>query len=172
MFDFREEHIKHTGYVRITDGLCSYLASFGPWVEIGAGTGALSRGIIQQGGRSLATDLHDWGMFDFGYWSRKHTIHADARRVARLVSRCPTLGLLSAWPSYSEPWCFEAVRLLRPGQRFAYIGEGRGGCTGDDQLHDLLSSDFDVIGERDVEQFYGIHDSLVVYRRRLEKKDD
>lgn len=161
----REAHRSTIGYVRVTKPLCEYLASFGPWVEINAGTGALAQGIREAGGRCVATDLHDWGYFDRGQWSTSGTIKADAVRVARLVARRPSLGLLSSWPNYNEPYCFRAVRQLALGQRFAYIGEGDGGCTGDDDLHNLLASDFEQIGEMDINPFWGMHDWLTVYRR-------
>lgn len=149
------------------------LAPMGPWVEIGSGSGALAREIRSLGGRCVATDSHEWVWFRDdeqgpALWSKAHSIEAEAERVGRLVGRHPSLGLISAWPSYAEDWCFRAVRHLSVGQLFAYVGEGYGGCTGDDQLHDLLVRDFELMERVDIRQAPYVHDALYIYRRTAE----
>jgi len=53
------------------------------------------------------------------------------------------------------------------GQTVIFVGEGWGGCTGDDLFHDHLSSDFEKVEDYyDLPQWEGIHDYLAVYKRR------
>lgn len=54
------------------------------------------------------------------------------------------------------------------GGTVAYVGEGWGGCTGDDLFHGLLSEFFeeDYDMSCSVPQWSGIHDSLEVWRRK------
>ena len=108
----RDRLIKTTGFVRIDDDLCEFLASHGPWVEIGAGTGALAAGITRAGGLCVATDNFSWGEFAVGNWpvpldddtlcSSTGVIRLEASEATRrlvLSSRDRARGLLSAWPS-------------------------------------------------------------------------
>ena len=167
---WRDRMLGYHDYVTVAQ----VLAPLGVWVEIGAGSGALTAEIRRLGGRCVGTDLHEWFLFDPApskyvsmgtRWDKSNTIRAEAERVGRLVGRYPSIGLISAWPSYDEDWCYRAVRHLSVGQLFAYVGEGAGGCTGDDQLHDLLDKQFEVVAEVDLDQAQGIHDYLAVYRR-------
>ena len=161
----RQRHIEEHGFVRITAELTRFLAQYGPWVEIGAGTGKLSAGIRLAGGRSLATDNFTGSFFRQGDWMPAEVFYADAERVARLVARSPTLNLLCSWP-YESDWCFRAVRHLRVDQLFGYIGEGPGGQTGDVQLHELLEQDFVAIDDMPVVKMLAtIHDHVTIYRR-------
>jgi hypothetical protein len=52
----RDQMAKTTGFVRPDDRLLRFLAAHGPYTEIGAGTGYLTRGINAIGGVSVATD--------------------------------------------------------------------------------------------------------------------
>lgn len=161
----REKHIKGIGYVRPTVELCQFLAKQCPWIEIGAGTGALAAGIHRAGGACIATDDFSWQK----HWSKTTDVmQATALEAAGWLSREDRkyFGLLCSWPSYSDSWCFQAVSLLKPGQLFGYIGEGSGGCTGDEQLHNLLESDFEVVADHPTERFYGIYDHCWIYRRK------
>lgn len=167
---WRDSRLSYHDYVTVAQ----VLAPLGSWVEIGAGSGALTDEIRRLGGRCVGTDLHEWFLFDPApneyttmkkKWDPSKTIRAEAERVGRLVGRHPSIGLISAWPSYNEDWCYRAVRHLSVGQLFAYVGEGAGGCTGDDLLHDLLLRQFDVVVEIDIDQAHGVHDYLAVYRR-------
>jgi hypothetical protein len=89
----------------------------------------------------------------------------NAVEAVRLAMTKEGQNILCSWPSYDENWCYLAVRQILKGRLFVYIGEGRGGCTGDDALHDLLSSDFEEIARHPVYRFTGLHDCCAVYRR-------
>lgn len=167
----RERHIRDIGFVKPTPALCSWIGAWGPWVEIGAGTGALARGINEHGGRCVATDTFAWHDEAQGkrsidlQWGREGVIRADAARVGRLLARHPSVGLLTSWPEYDAPWAYEAASQLQEGQLLCYIGEGAGGCTADDQFHDLLERDFVLADTFDVEPWQGLHDWCYVYHR-------
>lgn len=164
-WEVRQRHLEQHGFVRITAELTTFLARYGPWVEIGAGTGKLSAGIRLAGGRSLATDTFASSFFHQGDWMPTAVRYADAERAARLVARSRTLNLLCSWP-YESDWCFRAVRHLRVDQLFGYIGEGPGGQTGDVQLHELLEQDFVAIDDMPVVKMVdAIHDHVTIFRR-------
>jgi hypothetical protein len=169
-YRMRDRHIEEIGFVAPDPALCRFLAAHGPWIEIGAGTGALAEGIRAQGGGCVATDNFAWAAFESGKWKKANVIQMDAVDAARSIAAADKIGtgLLSSWPEYDADWCYRAVTLLLPGQKFGYIGEGDGGCTGDDQLHALLASDFDEIDQHHVLRLVdGIHDHCIIYRRTV-----
>lgn len=73
--------------------------------------------------------------------------------------------LLLSWPPYDNPI---GVRTLAAylGDRVIYIGEGEGGCCGDDDLFDLLASQWRQVAEHRPVQWWGMHDYITVYERR------
>lgn len=163
----RIDHIEKIGFVKLIPKLGHWIASWGPWVEVAAGSDRLARLIREQGGRCVATDNFSWHKEKHVAWGRENVIRGDAVRVARLVSRYPRIGLLMSWPEYNEEWAYAAARLLQPGQRLCYIGEGAVGCTADNAFHELLESDFELLGTMSVDPWPSIHDCCFVYRRRV-----
>lgn len=131
----------------------------------------MAEAIRTAGGRIVATDNHSWQLFNEGRpWNElaKRTIRADAERAARLVSRHLSLGLLCSWPTHSDDWCYRAVRHLRVGQKFAYIGERFGTSSGDAQLKALIEDRFEEVETFDLTAGWnGIYDRLTIYQRTV-----
>ena len=92
-----------------------------------------------------------------------------------MAAEHPNRTLLLCWPSYDEPWAAEAVDCYQ-GDTVVYVGEGVGGCTGDDRLHELFgegldddastSALFHRVDDVAVPQWGGLYDRLTVYRRQ------
>jgi len=153
-----------------------------PIVEMGAGTGywaALLRA------RGVSVDAFDISPPSSGgrnnhyhpcvsTWSR--VLHGSVEKLSlprlALGSRgvrnfrgADRRALMLCWPPYSDSMASDALKAFR-GDRVVYIGEGGGGCTGDDAFHELLERNW--LYERDVNipQWDGIHDYLMIYRRK------
>jgi hypothetical protein len=88
---------------------------------------------------------------------------ADAATGVDLAPAGSTL--LLSWPPYDSDAGYRALRAYR-GDAVVYIGEGYGGCCGDDAMFDLFTSDFEQVAEHRPVQFYGLHDWVTVYRRK------
>lgn len=86
---------------------------------------------------------------------------ADAAVAAALA--VPGQSLFLSWPPMDD----SGARALRayPGNRVIYIGEGNGGCTGDDQLFTLLDEWWQMSEVHKLPQWSGIHDYIAVYDR-------
>lgn len=71
--------------------------------------------------------------------------------------------LLLSWP----PMDAFGTDILRAyeGGRVIYIGESEGGCTGDDDLHELLRKEWVEVADRVPVQWNGLHDVVWVYDR-------
>ena len=68
--------------------------------------------------------------------------------------------LLMIWPSYSEPWAYEATRLFHElgGTKVIHVGEGWGGCTADDGFFQYIDHHKSDIDHVDIPTWYGIRD--------------
>lgn len=130
-----------------------------------AGTGYWSKLLVNLGIDVCSYDNKSWP---------SHTPHdhvgvldGDAPSVVR---RFPNHTLFLAWPPYSSPVGFYTVRNYRRNlvgqQRIIYIGEGNGGCTGDDEMHEELDEYWDEIACHQPVQWWGMHDLVHVYDRR------
>lgn len=75
-------------------------------------------------------------------------------------------NLLLIWPPYQQPMAFNCAKLLSVGKILCYVGEGYGGCTADDAFHEYLESNFEEINHNlKIDQFYGIHDRIFLYKK-------
>lgn len=72
--------------------------------------------------------------------------------------------LLLCWSPYGEPFAFECLQAFQ-GTQLVYVGEGPGGCTGDDRFHEELSQAWTCEGNLVIPQWFGIHDSVFLYDR-------
>ena len=109
----RELHIREIGYVRVDERVSAFLAKHGPWLEIGAGTGALAHGIKLAGGRIVATDDFSWKVHRerpaTGSVNGRRSITCRARGLLlasqrRPASVCSCHGpIWTAWRSTPQP---------------------------------------------------------------------
>lgn len=129
-----------------------------------AGTGYWA-GLLRQTGVDVAAyDLNPPGTTDNSF-HREGATFVDVYQgaAADTVTLHPDATLLLSWPPYG----FDATPILRAfaGDRIIYIGEGYGGCCGDDDLFELLGKEWAETAEHDPIQWWGIHDTVTVYDR-------
>lgn len=72
--------------------------------------------------------------------------------------------LFLSWPPMSN----DGARALKvyEGSRVIYIGEGAGGCTGDDDFHDMLETYWNEVSYHRPVQWWGLNDYITVYDRK------
>lgn len=147
-------------------------------VEIGAGGGYWTRLLRDRGVDVIAYDPQpvDSKWHDGRLWSE--VLQGDHTAIIGHADRT----LFLCWPSYDEAWTHEVVELY-DGDIIVYIGEGSGGCTGDDRMHALLgeqaycwhddepcacawpAAKFHEVETVSIPQWWGLHDVLAVYKR-------
>jgi hypothetical protein len=102
-------------------------------------------------------------------WHKNAVQHAPVDAVnhgAEVVGLHPDRTLLLSWPPYNEPAGTDVLAAYR-GSRVIFIGEREGGCTGDDDLHDLLGDgEWVERAQRRPVQWWGMHDVITVYDRK------
>lgn len=171
-----------------TDEVIAEIAAMSPVVEMGAGTGYWSRLLREAGADVVAYDVRP--VFGNGWCSGAHfpVARGTPLSLRQKDDHCRPLyrdhTLLVCWPPMSS--LLSQALTEFPGNRCVVVGEGPGGCTGDDIGHQMLgretySCDWDEDGERievpvapaqwrsvaeyDIPQWSGMHDYVEVFER-------
>ena len=134
------------------------LVGLGPLVEIGAGSGYWASLVRQAGGDIVALDIEPWA-----------TTHTEVEEGGpEYAGAYHDRTLFLCWPPYDMPMAYDALYGYTEagGRRVVYVGESRGGCTGDDAFHEMLALRYEWSDGVSLPQWYGLHDTLTVWERR------
>lgn len=149
----------------------------GTVLEVGAGTGLLAKYLDAVGVHIAATDDFSWYEGEKVGSEWKSYFPVEKLDFKEAIQKYRADYLLLCWPMYENPLAREAAELfteLNPSGLIIYIGEGIGGCTGDDDFHNGIQK-VDELEEvnRVYPQFMGLHDyvSLVKWVG-IEKGDE
>jgi hypothetical protein len=131
-----------------------------------AGTGYWGYLLAQLGVEVSSYDLNPPRDGD-NHWHKEGGHWADVEQMdgVESVRKHPDRVLFLAWPPYSSSVGEEIVRAYE-GLKVIFIGEGSGGCTGDEELYELLDSEWREVANHTPVQWYGLHDVIRVYERR------
>ena len=80
--------------------------------------------------------------------------------------------VMFSWIPYDEDIANRVLEEMSLGQKLIVIGEGYGGCTGSDCFNDILNRQFTLVGEANIPQFEGIHDSISFYTKNNNDSKD
>jgi len=140
----------------------SLIASHGPVLEGGAGTGFWAALLSNCGCDILACDFPAGQQYGQPIGRYHPIVPITAEEAVQLHS---DRNLLLVWPSYGEEWATDAVRNLLPGRFLSLVSENRGMAVAANSLFDLIERDFEPITEIEIPQWPGIHDFLSVHRK-------
>lgn len=138
-----------------SEGALARIAERGPIVEVGAGRGYWAALLRLRGVDVVATDAH---------WYPPTWTDVAIMDAAEAAAAHPDRALLLIWPPYNQDTAHRALCAYR-GSTVIYIGEGYGGCTGDDAFHEALEREWRAVDGCSVPQWSGLHDHLTVYAR-------
>lgn len=82
--------------------------------------------------------------------------------------------LFLCWPPYESDMAYQSL-MSYPGSRLIYIGEGDGGCTGDDAFHAEFyehTGNWEQVATFALPHWDGMHDIVYVYDRKEGKKNN
>lgn len=162
----REQARRRFAYAIPTNAVLAALVPYGPFVEIGAGTGYWASLLLARGVEVLAYDHAIKGDHsEHTYCDVDNPFVLVQKGTSANAADHPDHTLLLVWPPYADPMATEALAHYT-GSTLVYAGEGSGGCTGDDTFHDALAADWEQIEEHAIPQWWGLHDWLWVYRRK------
>ena len=158
-----------------TESVMRRLAELSPICDLGCGTGYWARLLTDVGATVLAVDLHP-PLEGNNHWHR-HEAGLTRQRIALrhftdVVKGDATTfdvpadhALMLCWPPYDDDMAARALTRYQ-GDRVIYVGEGAGGCTGNDAFHAALAEQWDPIAHYEIPQWDGIHDGVHVYARK------
>lgn len=141
------------------DEALTRLASRGPLLEVGAGSGYWAWELRNRGVDVVATDPHPGrtrgGVYYFSkLWTEVERLPAD-----EAVRKYPGRTLFLCWPSLGEDWAEKALLEYR-GAVLCYAGEWGGGCCAADGFFELLDAGWATLETVEIPQWYGVHDAL------------
>ncbi len=110
--------------------------------------------------QSFAEDSHMRGYhFDQEPW------HPVLPGTPESLRRKNYQTLLLIWPDYGSRMALDSLRCFS-GSVVVSVGEGSGGCTGDDKFHDKLDLDWLEVFRVPIPRWQGLHDDMTVHVRR------
>lgn len=152
------------------DRLGRFLGKFNNVIEVFAGTGYIANHLREASGLGRKYRAYDpcrshWKEDqrpNYGF-TRKGCFNVNLKK-ADCVVMC--------WPNYAQDLAYRIARKMVSGQTLIYQGEGWGGCTGDDDFHEYLDTNFhrleardEMINDKHV-QWDGIHDYWHIYVKK------
>lgn len=133
-------------------------------IEMGSGTGYWAKYLSQFEIDVLAYDTIDTRstFCDDVYY---HEIVEGGPEVLDKVSKDRALFL--CWPPYDDPFAYNCLKAYK-GNYLIFVGEGYGGCTGDDNFFNLIEKEWDIINcSYECLNFYGISSCETIYKRKI-----
>lgn len=165
----REKCLREYGFAVPNEEAIDAMVGLGPIVEIGCGIGYWAKLIQDAGGEIVPYDLNvnDAGCVKL-YTTKNdyvptHTqVFKGGAEVAELHSN---MVLFLCWPPYETSMAFDClnVYLRHGGHTLVYIGEGHGGCTGNDDFHNLIEERMECVRCISIPVWPGIHDRMEIY---------
>lgn len=148
-------------------------------IELGAGTGYWAWQLSHLGVDILAYDKFPPDTIPNAYFAPNFkgeepqglvtTWYPVQQGEPEVLAEHPDRTLFLCWPPYGGSLAHECLQVYR-GDRVIFIGEGCGGCTGDDDFFALLDKEWQEIAAHPIQQWRHIHDGITVYERI--KKDE
>lgn len=140
-------------------------------VEVGAGTGYWAKLLSDRGVDVIATDDHSWA--EHGESAMNIGEFFPVQRVsAKAAGLWADRVLFLCWPPYAMSMGADALKSYSEagGDTLVYIGESSYGCTGDDEFHDVIAREWNMVAESDVlPRWGGIYDRIEVFKREKER---
>ncbi|HTX95945.1 MAG TPA: hypothetical protein VME67_14445 [Mycobacterium sp.] len=87
-----------------------------------------------------------------------------AKDCAEAAARHPDRTLFLSWPPHGQD-VGARILLAYSGNHVIYVGDGRGGATGDEQMHQILEKAWSEVDSRQPVLWWGQHDRVTVYER-------
>jgi hypothetical protein len=99
-----------------------------------------------------------------GYHFDREPWHPVKGGTPESIGRKEYQTLLLIWPDYCSPMALQCLMKFT-GSTVVYVGEGDGGCTGDNAFHEALEKEWTALGYIEHPQWSGLNDYMTIYRR-------
>lgn len=161
-FKLRTELIPRYSFAVPNDEAIQAIKSLNlPIIEIGAGTGYWANLIAQSGVDIICFDTY-CTKYHHGEWI--NCWYEVRNGGPEKIKENPNRALFLCWPDYEKAMASDCLENYT-GDIVIYVGERGGGCTANDKFFAILDKDFELIKTIEIPQWWGIHDSLFIYKR-------
>ena len=170
-FRFREKYIRNS-FPILTDDFLSFAVDIlndYRVVELACGPGWLTYWLRRYGLEvERAVDDLSWNA-DGHSTELRYQDWVERGDAVECVRQDPFGLFVMSWP-YMDSLAAKVWKSMRRGSVMLYIGEGHGGCTADDEFHELihlgevLESETEILEENFV-SFWGVHDRPLLVRK-------
>jgi len=143
------------------DAALEIIRKHAPLIEIGAGKGYWASLL---GCDILCFDCHAKNPSVNTYVDSGESFHPVARGGADRIEDHPERTLFLCWPPYNTSMAADCLAAY-DGGILVFVGEGRGGCTGNDDFWEAIYAEWCPVGEVAIPQWDGIHDRLMIFKR-------
>ena len=163
-FSRREDFRKGVSWHVPTEELVDLILKYGPLVSVGSGFAYTESLVKQRGGDIIPTDIEPT---ENNPWCRDGDFYCEVEKLKSgdAVKKYNDRNVFMAWPPYDTSMAYEAAKEIELGRYLIYVGEGYGGCTGDDQFFNELRDKFEKVEDISIPQWCGIHDYCQVYKK-------
>lgn len=165
-FKKRDKYVNTIAWAIPDDNAIAQIASFvkeETILEIGAGLGYWAKLLQDKGIKIIPTDSKEITWKHNQLPAYTDVLCLKHKKAIKKFSDASVLFL--CWPPYSDIMAAESLLAFK-GNRLIYIGEGEGGCNGNDRFFDILSECWISKEEIAIPQWWGIHDWLFFYDRK------
>lgn len=183
-FHARSKYIQKNGFCILTKDLVASLANCLNWamyetgmdldnasvVEIGAGLGTLTQALNAAGVKTVGYDLNPTNNKYFSAGSAEGIRQGDIHKAISENENCGVFVM--SWPNYASSFGFEVAKALPKHSILFVLGEGRGGCTADDDYFNYVEQSFSKLEDLETElnnvhlSWDGIYDRWSVLQKR------
>lgn len=167
IFATRDVYISRFGFAIPCAELLDELAAHAPIIEVGAGSGYMTRLMENRGIHVLGSDW-DWPgpsgyRFQIGKFDRLQRNGVAAKTMARRYS---DRTIFCSWPSLRETWFRQMLKAMKIGQRLIVIREG---ACAEDSAWQYLDDCFVEEKTINIPTFDCMHDYAGVYLKKRQK---
>lgn len=155
-FGERKHLVEEYSWAVPTKDVIQYCAQFDGLLEIAAGNGYWASLVKEMDGDIQATDK-----------SPPEDTYTEVEQATwqNLIGEIRERPVLMVWPPYDEGVAAGVAR--QSPNHILYVGEPRGGCTGEDEFFDIVESQYGLVGKLDIPSYAGIHDDFFHYSRNI-----
>jgi hypothetical protein len=161
-FSHRHSLVEKYAWAIPNEAAITVFKQYAPIIEIGAGKGYWASLIRKADVDILAFDKY----LENNYFTDKETPWTEILKGdEQTIKDHPNRTLFLCWPPYDNPMAYNCLMNYK-GDTLIYVGEDEGGCTGDDNFWKEIGANWKDIEGVKIPQWEGIHDYLLVYKRK------
>ena len=163
-YEKRDDFRSGTSWHLPTEDLIQAIIKYGPILSVGSGFGYTESLAKSQGADIIASDINPDSN---NKWCRDGKYHCEVQKLTAIeaIQKYQDRNIFMAWPPYDHPMAHEVVKEMSVGNYLIYVGEGHGGCTGDDGFFTKLYDDFEEVDSANIHSWWGIYDHCVIYKK-------